>query len=144
MKKEMFYDAGPLIFQLAKELRNNPTPAEDILWMHLRTKPFGYKFRRQHPAGNYIVDFYSHALKLAIEADGSIHNDPEVMQADIERQKNLEAHGIQFIRFTNEEIIHHLDKVIEEISVVIMKVTPHPQPLKGSGSAQHPLENSIK
>ena len=93
MKKKMFYSAEATIFQRAKELRNQPTDAERILWMHLRTRPKGYKFRRQHPAGNYILDFYCHSLKLAIEADGLIHNEKEVIQADNERQSVMEREG---------------------------------------------------
>jgi len=119
MKKKMFYDAGATIFQRAKELRNQPTDAERIMWMHLRTRPKGYKFRRQHPVGNYILDFYCHALKLAIEVDGSIHNEEEVIQADNERQKNLETEGIKFIRFTNKEIMINLHEVIGKINFVI-------------------------
>ena len=115
----MFYDAGATIFQRAKELRNQPTDAERIMWMHLRTRPKGYKFRRQHPVGNYILDFYCHALKLAIEVDGSIHNEEEVIQADNERQKNLEAEDIRFIRFTNKEIMINLHEVIGKINFVI-------------------------
>ena len=121
MKKEMFYSAEAPIFHNARELRNRPTNAERILWMHLRTRPAGYKFRRQHPSSNYILDFYCHALKLAIEVDGSIHNERDVMVTDIERQKNLEAQGIKFIRVTNEQILLHLDIVIKKINVEIQK-----------------------
>jgi very-short-patch-repair endonuclease len=123
MEKKMFYQAGATIFHNARDLRNQPTDAERTLWMHLRTKPQGYKFRRQHPAGNYIIDFYCHSLKLAIEADGSIHDKDDIMQADAERQKILEASGITFIRFTNEEIMLHMDYVIEKIDQVINKCT---------------------
>ena len=87
--------------------------------MHLQTRPNGYKFRRQHPTGNYILDFYCHALRLAIEADRSIHNKEEVIKNDIERQKNLEAAGITFIRFTNKEIMLNLEMVIEKINCFI-------------------------
>lgn len=55
MKKRMFYSVNAFIFQRAEELRNRLTDAEHILWRHLRTKQNGYKFRRQHPAGNYIL-----------------------------------------------------------------------------------------
>jgi len=119
MKKEMFYSAGPIIFQRAKELRNRLTDAERVLWMHLRTKPKGYKFRRQHPAGNYILDFYCHALKLAIEADGDIHTKEKVQDADRERQKNLESEGIYVIRFTNKEILMNMKSVTEQINATI-------------------------
>jgi cyclase len=74
MKKKMFSGADNFLFRRASELRSQQTFAEDILWSYLRTKPFGFKFRRQHPFSVYILDFYCHQLKLAIEVDGSIHN----------------------------------------------------------------------
>jgi imidazole glycerol-phosphate synthase subunit HisF len=119
MKKEMFYSAGPAIFQRAKELRNHPTDAERILWMHLRTRPKGYKFRRQHPIGNYIVDFYCHALKLVIEADGSIHELDAVIKADTERQSVIEKEGIKSIRFPNDLIMQDMNTIIEKINSMI-------------------------
>lgn len=119
MKKEMFYNACPNIFQRAKELRNHPTDAERILWMHLRTRPGGYKFRRQHPVMNYILDFYCHQLKLAIEADGPIHEKEENKIADIERQSQLEIQGIRIVRFTNNEVLKHFETVIEKINLII-------------------------
>ncbi len=119
MKKEMFYGSNSLIFQNAKELRKQPTDAERILWMHLRTRPKGYKFRRQHPAGNFILDFYCHALKLAIEADGNIHEMESVKIEDCERQSILEKQGIKFLRFKNQEIMLCLPDVIKKIEDVI-------------------------
>lgn len=115
MKKEMFYGSNSLIFQNAKALRKQPTDAERNLWMHLRTRPKGYKFRRQHPAGNFILDFYCHALKLAIEADGNIHEDELVKKMDYERQSMLEKDGICFLRFTNYEIMQQFADVTKEI-----------------------------
>lgn len=122
MKKQMFYSASPTIFQRAKELRNQLTDTERILWMQLRTKPRGYKFRRQHPAGNYILDFYCHALKIAIEVDGNIHNEKGVQEADHKRQKNLEAEGISVIRFSNKEVVTNIEYVIEQINISIDKL----------------------
>ena len=113
----MFYSAEAPIFQRARELRSKQTDAENILWIFLRTKPKGHQFRRQHPALNYILDFYCHRLKLAIEADGSIYNENDIIKSDIERQRNLEAAGIKFIRFTNKEIMINLDEVIDKINI---------------------------
>ena len=79
----------------------------------------GYRFRRQHPVRNYIVDFYCHKLKLVIEADGSIHNSKEAKISDEERQKNLEAEGIKVIRFTNAEILKNIESVMEKINSLI-------------------------
>src|SRR5258708_25714172 len=111
MKKRMFMGASNLIFQNAHALRNNMTPAEMILWGHLKGSQLGAKFRRQHPLGIYIADFYCHQHKLIIEVDGSIHNIPEIANHDLERQLNIENDGMKVLRFKNEEIFNQLEKV---------------------------------
>lgn len=115
----MFNGASAVIFQRAKELRNQTTDAETILWMHLRGKQLGYKFRRQHPIGNYIADFYCHQLKLVIEADGSVHNNVEVKNDDAERQMALESTGLKVIRFSNDQIKLNIEAVLLIINSVI-------------------------
>jgi cyclase len=115
----MFYKADPLLFERAKYLRNHLTNAEMKLWGYLRTRPMGYKFRRQHPIGIYVVDFYCHNLKLVIEADGSIHDKQEVKEADRERQISLEQDGLQVIRFTNDDILKNTEQVIEKINTIL-------------------------
>jgi imidazole glycerol-phosphate synthase subunit HisF len=123
MRKKMFLGADHLIFQNAKELRKNMTHAETLLWGYLVQRPLGYKFRRQHPISIFIADFYSHALKLAIEVDGSIHDSNEAKEQDASRQQILEAEGIRFLRFTNEAVEKHLETVIKEIENYIIKNT---------------------
>jgi len=115
----MFYSASPLIFQRAKELRNHVTHAEMVLWDYLRGNQFGYKFRRQHPVGNFIVDFYCHKLKLAIEVDGSVHNNEDVIEYDEERQKILESEGIKVIRFTNDDVLKNTENVMKKINSLL-------------------------
>jgi cyclase len=119
MSKELHKGAVKSLFQRARELRNNSTHAEDILWTYLKTKPLGYKFRRQHPYSIYILDFYCHPLKLAIEIDGNIHAVEEVKSNDIVRQKLLEEDGLKVLRFTNEEVFKQLEIVIKEIEKYI-------------------------
>ncbi|HEY4147450.1 MAG TPA: endonuclease domain-containing protein [Chitinophagaceae bacterium] len=119
MRREMFQGASALIFQRARELRNQTTDTEVILWMHLHGKQLGYKFRRQHPIGNYIVDFYCHQLKLVIEADGLVHNKEEVKNNDKERQMALEGMGLRVVRFTNDEIRFNIERVLLTINSVI-------------------------
>ncbi len=116
MKNNMFYKAHPLIFKRAEELRNNPTDTEAILWNYLRQSQLGIKFRRQHPAACYVLDFYAHQIRLAIEIDGSIHSLEEVKNNDTERQTQLEGLGIKFLRFTNTQVKMELEKVIFAIS----------------------------
>ena len=121
-------DADRLIFQNAEALRYNMTDAEKLLWAYLRNSQLGEKFRRQHPIGIYIADFYCHKHKLIIELDGGIHNDPNVAANDIERQKYLEANGIKFLRFKNEQIFNQLEKVLTTIKEEIIG-----SPFRGRG-----------
>jgi len=71
------------------------TLAETVLWGYVSGNQLGVKFRRQHPISNYIADFYCHSAGLVIEIDGSIHDEPEVLQNDIERQQYLESLGLR-------------------------------------------------
>jgi very-short-patch-repair endonuclease len=87
MKLKMFAGANKLLFERAAKLRKQQTFAEEVLWNYLKTKPKSFKFRRQHVFGNYILDFYCHALRLAIEIDGTIHNNEEVKRNDLQRQR---------------------------------------------------------
>lgn len=114
-KGGMFDGASYLIFENAKVLRKSMTDAEKALWFHLKQKPDGFKFRRQHPLGVYIADFYCHKLKLVIELDGSVHNVEEVKINDEIRQRVIEESGIKVIRFTNERVFNDLEMVIQEI-----------------------------
>ena len=84
---------------------------------YLRCSPLGYKFRRQHPIGNYIADFYCHQLKFVIEVDGYIHYRADIKKSDEERQRVLESEGIKVMRFTNQEIMKDRENVIEKINI---------------------------
>jgi phosphoribosylformimino-5-aminoimidazole carboxamide ribotide isomerase len=128
MKDDMFYKAHPLIFKKAEELRNNPTETEELLWNYLRRRQLGVKFRRQHPAAIYVLDFYSHSIKLAVEIDGSVHSLEEIKKNDIARQTYLAENGIFFLRFSNQQVKHDLEKVISIISQKIKEL---------SGSVRH-------
>ncbi|HRI20431.1 MAG TPA: HisA/HisF-related TIM barrel protein, partial [Panacibacter sp.] len=119
MNDNMFYKANPLIFQKAEALRNNPTDAESLLWNYLKDGMSGIKFRRQHPASIYVLDFYAHKIKLAIEIDGNIHSLEEVKRNDEERQSHLENLGIHFLRFTNKDVMQSLDGVLKKIQQTI-------------------------
>lgn len=115
MKDSMFYGAAPIIFELAKRLRNNVTPTEMILWGNLREHFPDLKFRRQHPISIYIADFYCHSKKLVIELDGSIHNLPEVKSNDEVRQQYLESLGISVLRFTNNDVSNNIEATLQRI-----------------------------
>lgn len=129
----MFYGASNLIFENAKKLRNTLTDSEALLWNYIKGKQLGVKFRRQHPIANYIADFYCHEAKLVIELDGSIHHQPEILQNDIERQKYLEELGLIVIRFTNKELQHNLNTVLDKIKEAIQAQRHIAPPLGGWG-----------
>jgi len=98
----------------ARELRSNMTGSELILWDHIRKRKLnGVHFRRQHPYGIYILDFYCFEVNLAIEIDGPIHLDQQ--EYDMERTKDLESSGMKVIRFTNRDIEERIDWVLEKI-----------------------------
>ena len=119
----MHKGAKPDTFSKAEFLRNNMTDTEKILWEKLKKKEtVGYRFRRQHPVGYYILDFYSHQLKLCIEIDGEYHDSKEQQQKDKERDDFLEFNGITVIRFKNEEIQNNIEKVINGIKSQIIKL----------------------
>jgi len=89
----------------ARSLRKNPTKAEKRLWKILRDRRFvGYKFRRQHPAAPYVLDFFCHSAQLDIELDGFGHGHPKQQQADKERDDYLAKLGIRTIRFWNRQL----------------------------------------
>jgi imidazole glycerol-phosphate synthase subunit HisF len=115
----MFEGASPLIFENAKHLRKKMTDAEQVLWFYLKKGINGFKFRRQHPIGIYIADFYCHKAKLIIEVDGSIHNEPEIIKSDKARQKELEDWGYSVVRFSNQEVISNAKDVIASIEKLI-------------------------
>ena len=123
-------------FEHARSLRKVQTKAEQILWEALRNnKVCDLKFRRQHPFDNYILDFYNHKMKLAIEVDGEIHNDADVAAYDEVRTKNLIENGITVLRFLNDEVEQDLKKVIKKIEYWfdendLVELEPFPEEIK--------------
>lgn len=103
--KNHFVPYNPKLKARARELRNNMTVGEQMLWRRLRKKQMlGYDFDRQKPMDQFIVDFYCKALALAIEVDGSVHDSLEARLRDRERQARLEASGIRFLRFSDDAV----------------------------------------
>ena len=103
-------------YENAKYLRSNLTIAEEKLWDAIRNKKVdNLKFRRQHPFGQFILDFYCHEIKLCIEVDGSIHLEKDIAAYDIHRTKILNEANITVIRFSNEEIESNINNCIEKI-----------------------------
>ncbi|MFJ1426844.1 leucine--tRNA ligase [Capnocytophaga canimorsus] len=104
-----------LLVEKAKDLRNNMTQAETILWEELKSKKLDDKFRRQHVIGDYIVDFVCLAKRLIVEVDGGYHNAENQQILDKERTDFLNEFGFEVIRFTNEEVIADLENVLQKI-----------------------------
>jgi len=100
----------------ARILRKNMTKQEQKLWNILRNKKFyGFKFKRQVPIGNYIVDFVCELQNLIIEIDGGQHNEPCNIKRDIERTEFLNSKGYKIIRFWNNEIEENIEGVCKII-----------------------------
>jgi len=113
--KKRYLDYNKNLKQYSRNLRNDSTLAEIVLWKHLRAAQLGYTFNRQKPLLNYIVDFFCSPLHLVIEADGMSHWNDEQRKKDRIRQKKLEKLDLHFLRFDNDEILRNMDQVIETI-----------------------------
>ena len=97
-----------------RQLRRDQTRAEDALWEHLRSRQIAsLKFRRQHAVDRFVVDFYCAEASLVIEVDGSVHDDSRAQ--DALRQEILESAGLRIIRFSNDDVLNHIEDVIASI-----------------------------
>ena len=100
----------------SRHLRQNLTKAEKVLWRHLRAhRCAGVKFRRQHVIGDFILDFYSPTLRLAIEVDGGGHTELSQARYDQQRTSALNDQGIEVLRFWNHDVLSKEHLVMEEI-----------------------------
>ena len=108
----------PSLIANARELRRNMTPEEKRLWYH-GLRNMAHRFQRQKTIGHYIVDFYCHAARLAIELDGSQHFTEEAKAYDERRTAFLNSQGVAVLRFRNESIEKHLNEVILKIDCVV-------------------------
>ena len=113
---------NPMLRQYAKQLRNNSTLSEVLLWKQIKGKSLGVEFHRQVPLSEYIVDFYCNELMLAIEIDGNSHD--YRYEQDVFRQNSLEELGINFVRFSDfsvkkemENVMRTLEQTIEELKI---------------------------
>ncbi len=101
----------------AREMRKEPTRAEDVLWEALRGRRLdGLRFRRQHPVERFALDFYCPIAKLAVEVDGDVHD--QQRERDEERDAHIAAFGYHTLRFRNEEVLHDLPAVLARISAL--------------------------
>lgn len=117
---------NPNLRRFARSMRKQPTPAEEALWKLLRNRRLaGFKFRRQHPFGPYILDGFCARARVEVEADGDTHATPEGQASDRERDAYLAANGVLVLRFWNSEVSNEEDAVLDRIaSVCAERVKP--------------------
>jgi very-short-patch-repair endonuclease len=109
-------DDNPRLRRFARQMRKEPTPAEQALWQLLRNRRLtGFKFRRQHPLSKHIIDCYCPAARLVIELDGDSHATDGGKRSDAERTRFLEARGVLVLRFWNTQVAEDPDAVLERI-----------------------------
>jgi len=119
---EFYYNANQETIELARRLRKRTTDSEKRLWEKLRRKRIGgVKFRRQHPIGYYIADFYCHEVRLVVEIDGEIHNSLKQKLHDENRDAEMDHLGIFVMRFRNDQIAKDIANVVKSIKKEIIK-----------------------
>jgi very-short-patch-repair endonuclease len=107
---------GPVgTIKLARKLRSEMSLPEGLLWRELRNRPGGFKFRRQHPAGIYVADFYCPAAKLAIEVDGFAHDTGEVMRRDAAKSRFLRSQGVATLRVPARVVLEEMELAVGRI-----------------------------
>ena len=110
------------IVELCRKFRREPTTAEKLLWRCLRNRQLnGLKFRRQHPLGRYIADFYCAEAGLAIELEGNVHKRAEQREYNKIRKEELEARRLQVLRFENQKVLKRAESVLAKIIDVAAK-----------------------
>lgn len=110
----------PKLREYARQLRNNSTLSEVLLWQKIKNKAYGVQFHRQVPLLHYIVDFYCHELMLAIEIDGNSHDFK--YSYDMKRQGKLEHYGIRFVRFSDSVIKKDMFSVLMALEQTITEL----------------------
>jgi len=125
-----------------RELRRRLTEAEGLLWERLRDRRLGgLKFRRQHPVGRFVVDFYCVEAGVAVELDGSVHDGPEQREADAVRQEFLESQQLRVLRFQNDEVFGDIERVLATIEAFCRDSSVQAPPLhdveRGPGGEVH-------
>ncbi|MFS8903747.1 DUF559 domain-containing protein [Synechococcus sp. H60.4] len=125
-------EASRELIARARQLRREATTAERLLWEFLRDRRLlGRKFRRQHPIGQFIADFFCDDARLIIEIDGGVHREPTQQERDRLREEILRKHGFAVLRFTNDQVLDQTEQVLREIADYVAThsyehPTPHP------------------
>ena len=134
----------PHLVARARKLRIEQTNAEQLLWRLLRNRQFGgLKFRRQYPMAPYVLDFYCHAARLAIEVDGAQHSEPDKERRDAERTTYLGRQGITVIRFWNHEVLQETEAVLEQLHDALTPALSQREREKGPTARPHERVTSL-
>ena len=112
------------IVAVAKELRRAMTRPEQVLWKKLRKNPHDIKFYRQAPIDRFIVDFFCPGERLVIEIDGDIHDIKDVAENDVLREKFLRRKNLRVLRFRNEEVMHDVQSVLQQVFQACRRIHP--------------------
>lgn len=116
--------------QKRQSLRRDATKAERILWSKIKNEQLGYRFRRQHSIGPFIVDFYCPELRLIIEIDGWVHWEGIQPHKDEKREKYLEKFGFAIVRFTNDKVLYDTDGVLYNLQLICKQLSTYPTRLQ--------------
>ncbi len=123
---------SPVQRNRARQLRKTDTMAEKLAWVLLRDRRLvGLKFRRQVPIDNYIVDFYCHELRLIVELDGLVHDDPVQVRRDETRNAHLKRLDYQILRVPNGMVMKDPAAFVERIKEFLPSPAPSGHPLPG-------------
>jgi len=115
--------------RIARNLRQRESWGERLMWAWLRDRRFtGYKFRRQHPLGPYILDFFCNGAKLDVEVDGFQHGSPEKQVNDVTRDAFLENRGIKVLRFWSSHLRQNKQVIRDKIWQTLQERAPQPVP----------------
>ena len=109
----------PILKEHAKRMKEYPTDAERLLWLHLQKSKLGLPFRRQYIIADNIADFVCLPARLVIEIDGEYHDEIQQQYHDKLRTQEIEKLGFKVIRFTNKDVLTNIDNVIETIKIII-------------------------
>ena len=125
--------APDYVIVLAREFRKNPTDPEAFLWECIRDRRLnGFKFRRQHPIGRYIADFFCGDVGLVVELDGGVYSEADRIIYDGIRDEEMVLRGLRVLRIKNKELVTDPEGIIAAIAKTLIsllhEVTPHPQP----------------
>jgi very-short-patch-repair endonuclease len=129
--------------EIARKLRREMSLPEVLLWVELRKRPAGLKFRRQQPASRKVTDFFCHSARLIVEVDGQAHDSIEVAERDARRDAWFERRGIRVLRVPARELLNNLEGALLAIVQAAQAGTPLHHPAAPGGPPPLPGEDLV-